>query len=365
LIKTEAGKWRKPTSYSRTIETGSVKTYQVTLRDRYGFVGYPITTFGTTQYDGADTAGGNYYVAPIGLPVGVENDLIIKTRNKLKNMHVNLAQAFAERDQTTRLVGTSLVRLANLVRDAYGVRKHFNARYLRYLRNKWHKDEFFSYWLELQYGWLPAMSDVYGAVEALKKREEEAGRGLVTVKSGYRSNDVEYIGRGNSKGASSFTFTRQRKIEHKAYMRLDFLQSNDAPTGTLTQLGITNPLELAWELLPWSFVADWFVPVGAYLSSLDATRGWDFQGGSLSSKSTVEVRAMNGFIVPDSGKPNRTSYVAVSGQGRQMKFVRKAYTTAPLPARPSLEKLNKSSHMHVANGIALLMSLITGKGRVR
>jgi hypothetical protein len=365
LIKTPEGKWRRPTSYLRTIETGSVKTCQLDLWDKYGFVGYPITTYGTSFYQGAVNAGGNYYVAPVGMPSSVESNLVIKTRNKLKNMHVNLAQAFAEREQTTRLVGSNLVRLAQIVRNVYGAKKHFNKRYWRYLRNKWKKEDFFNYWLEIQYGWKPLVSDCYGAVAALKKREEEAGRGLVTVKSGHRYNEEEIIGRGGAVGASQYTFERVRKIEHRAYMRLDFLQSNSAPIGTLTQLGITNPLELAWELLPWSFVADWFVPVGDYLSSLDATRGWDFQGGSLSSKSTVEVRARNAKMVPEAAKPYRTSAVSVSGQGRQMRFERKAYTTAPLPARPSLEKLNKSSHEHVANGIALLMGLITGGGRVR
>jgi hypothetical protein len=247
----------------------------------------------------------------------------------------------------------------------YGIKKHFNARYFRYLRNKWHKDDFFNYWLEIQYGWKPALSDVYGAMEALHEREKEAGRGLVTVKAGWKDNDDQRSQLSDSWSNCVYDFTRVRKIEHKAYIRLDFEQSNAPPTGTLAQLGITNPLELAWELLPWSFVADWFVPVGDYLSSLDATRGWDFQEGSLSSKSTVEVRARNAKMVPEAAKPYRTSAVSVSGQGRQMRFERKAYTTAPLPARPSLEKLNKSSHEHVANGIALLMGLITGGGRVR
>jgi hypothetical protein len=251
------------------------------------------------------------------------------------------------------------------VRDVYGIKKHFNPRYFRYLKNKWRKDDFFNYWLEIQYGWKPALSDVYGAMEALHEREKEAGRGLVTVKASWRNNEDQRSLLSDAWNNCTYDFTRVRKLEHKAYIRLDFVQSNAPPTGTLAQLGITNPLELAWELLPWSFVADWFVPVGDYLSSLDATKGWDFKGGSLSSKSTCHVRAINAVPRYDQYKPRRTVYVGCSGSGRQMVFNRKAYSSAPLPSRPSLEKLNNASHMHVANGIALLMGLIKGGVRVR
>jgi hypothetical protein len=44
-------------------------------------------------------------------------------------------------------------------------------------------------------------------------------------------------------------------------------------------LGLTNPLAIAWELVPFSFVLDWLVPVGTWLQSLDATLGVKFVGG--------------------------------------------------------------------------------------
>jgi hypothetical protein len=35
-------------------------------------------------------------------------------------------------------------------------------------------------------------------------------------------------------------------------------------------LGLTDPLSVAWELIPYSFVVDWFVPIGTYLDNLNA-----------------------------------------------------------------------------------------------
>jgi hypothetical protein len=34
------------------------------------------------------------------------------------------------------------------------------------------------------------------------------------------------------------------------------------------QLGLTHPGSVLWERLPWSFVVDWFIPIGTYLSNL-------------------------------------------------------------------------------------------------
>jgi hypothetical protein len=45
------------------------------------------------------------------------------------------------------------------------------------------------------------------------------------------------------------------------------------------ELGITNPALVAWELVPFSFVADWFLPIGNFLGFLDATLGLEFVSG--------------------------------------------------------------------------------------
>lgn len=45
-------------------------------------------------------------------PTDVANRSLIAARNKLKGMQVNLGQAFAERNQTARLIGSTATRLA-------------------------------------------------------------------------------------------------------------------------------------------------------------------------------------------------------------------------------------------------------------
>lgn len=47
----------------------------------------------------------------------------------------------------------------------------------------------------------------------------------------------------------------------------------------LTQLGFTNPLLIAWDLVPYSFVLDWLIPVGDVLNAFSAYLGAEFVSG--------------------------------------------------------------------------------------
>lgn len=55
---------------------------------------------------------------------------------------------------------------------------------------------------------------------------------------------------------------------------------------TLDECGLVNPLSVAWELVPFSFVVDWFVPVGAYLQGIVPPQGVDFLYGWISEKAS-------------------------------------------------------------------------------
>lgn len=354
-LHSKKGKWRPPLPYYRKIESGMVKTFNLSGRTKFTNQGFPFTI----ETSGARDSGGTYYRALPSPPLNMENLAIIKARLKLKNQDINLGNAFGERAQTARLVAANLTKLRNLV-------SHVKRRNFFLPKNRRpSKEDFFDYWLELQYGWKPLISDCYGAAKALEEREQARnGGGIVTVKAnvGASSRIVRRLHQGVS--IISVGYDQIVDVRHKGFIRLDFVQSNPA-LATLSQLGLTNPLEVAWELLPWSFVADWFIPIGDYLDSLDATVGWDFKGGSYSVKSTQKVNGQNASQDPNSNYKNPSGFFVIEGKGRQMQFTRTVYGTAPLPTLPSFHKLGKSSVDHVNNGIALLMSAIVGKARVR
>lgn len=103
-------------------------------------------------------------------------------------------------------------------------------------------------WLEYQFAIRPLVGDVYGAIAEYhtKRQVGSAVKVSATVKNGAK---------GTVYRAGILATVRSKELR------------------TLQQLGITNPLLAAWELVPLSFVIDWFVPIGSYLQYMDSTLG--------------------------------------------------------------------------------------------
>lgn len=274
---------------------------------------------------------------------------------KLKDMKLNLPQAFAEREQTVALVASSITRVAKM----FKAMKHGNLNAFfgkpggrtRALRPSQISDA----WLELQYGWQPLLSDCYGAVSALSGENDREGprryryHVIGKVREDYRSVDREYTRNNQLVAATEHTNTM-----HMCKVRLDYEPDVTAPFQNLVQAGITNPLELAWELLPYSFVVDWALPVGNWLSTFDAAIGWKFLGGSC-----TEVTRMRQVTEYRRGPSSLAILAAGTHLGHRFDLDRSVYTSSPIP-RPPVPK-NPASLLHLNNAMALLLSTF-GRG---
>lgn len=229
-----------------------------------------------------------------------------KVLNQIKDSSFNAAQAYAERSQTANLMAKSVNRLASA---AMAVRrgnfKHactlfgmdYTPRIEKFSRRRRNDplndpfrrtgtDMLSSYWLEFQYGWKPLLQDIYGAAELIAKtyhqKKPTIARSSATVEMKVQSiHDVWQDAGGAASNRicqSSGTVTARYTIEYG---------EDNAFLNRMAQTGITNPALLAWELLPYSFVIDWFVPVGDYLSQIDATAGLVFKRGTVATHSRV------------------------------------------------------------------------------
>lgn len=137
-----------------------------------------------------------------------------------------------------------------------------------------------SNWLALQYGWKPLLADIEGLLKILPNLNSPTGY-VQRVKSSASVNH-EYveayppgdaiIGFGNP-GKS--TWHNRTSVKYIISFRVD-----DAAQTFFAQTGLTNPIALGWELLPFSFVADWFLPIGSYLEMRTAFQGMTLLGGS-------------------------------------------------------------------------------------
>jgi hypothetical protein len=203
-------------------------------------------------------------------------------------------------------------------------------------------------WLELQYGWKPLLSDVYGAAKALENRPK--GDWRVTAKATRSLKDqkvVTFAGQFMSRSSASWS--------KSVFARIDALPQNEAII-SLASLGALNPLSVAWELVPFSFVADWFIPIGGFIDSLDAMLGYgeSFYSSTLLTKAVVKSKGLSGIVY--GSWPVVNDFV---GTKRMVLMVREVSTSVPLPVLPGFKDPRSLGHM--ANGLALIASVFGGK----
>lgn len=270
------------------------------------------------------------------------NSALIQARNNLKDMKVDLGTAFGERAQTARLIGdtaTSLARAFTQLKRG-NVRNAMHALGISGRRSEPRGSSIPKKWLELQYGWKPLLSDVWGAVDALSKRDRSDWR--VTAKGRAQTKkDKTYSETGNNVSH----FVSSTKGEFYAFVRIDaFLRE----VSSLTSLGVTNPLNVAWELVPYSFVVDWFLPVGNWISSLDATLGMDIQGCSQTQFKRL-ISTGQGFTHDFGGTRYTNEWTMLR---KEVWLNRVVGLSVPRPSFPSLK--DPVSLGHMANGLSLL-----------
>jgi hypothetical protein len=149
-----------------------------------------------------------------------------------------------------------------------------------------------SLWLEYRYGWLPLYSTAYGAMVAYDKiaRRKHVrhvfGRStnVPTPSSGYWEGEHGLYCTRNKFGNSNFPAWMSWKIfwTQRETLRIQvgyYLELKNSNLATNSVLGLSDPLTLAWELMPLSFVVDWFVNAGDVLQQVSNFNGWEFKAG--------------------------------------------------------------------------------------
>lgn len=112
-------------------------------------------------------------------------------------------------------------------------------------------------WLEYHFGWEPLVKDIYNSVQILQS--DYPVKRLVK-KAGVDVEDKD----GNRSTADRW---RVDQKHHYGWRLSADLKVSNPNLFKATQLGLVNPAAVAWELVPFSFVVDWFIPVGEFLNS--------------------------------------------------------------------------------------------------
>lgn len=277
---------------------------------------------------------------PSGFPANLANEALIKARTKVKSGSFNVGVALGESRKTAKHVEQQAQRFRDLYFD---------------LRNssKWRKMAILNdsvrripkLWLELQYAWLPLLSDIYGAAEALDKNP--ADKPMITVKASARRT---YDADGNLfPGTDDRNCSRYKlKVQTGSFVRID-LRPESPGLITMSQLGCLNPLSVAWELVPFSFVVDWFIPIGEFIDQADALAGWKVMGFSQSN-----FYKRNSSYQGVAGRPASAQINNWTASKEVITLSRSTSGSVPFPVRPRIK--DPVTSRHIATALALFQS---------
>lgn len=306
----------------------------------------------------------HFIMPPLYRTGSVPSWLVDRTVNRalidLKDSTVNYAQMLAESAKAASMVASNAKILIAAFRYAckgnmraaaneLGLdRRSFrNTFTLKRKRNGSYDRRASSRWLELQYGWMPLLSDIHGVIEDFEKGFLREPRFAVTKESRDTSTESNVVTSDAGNKYNRHTVIRKDTIENICRVRLDFVL--DAPTlRTISQKGFLNPTLLAWELLPYSFVVDWFSPIGEFLETLDSTSGLTFKGGSITT--FQKIRSVSTSI-PRPTASGDTCVGGFQGYGESHRMDRRVLTEPP---SGSLYLKNPFSVSHALNALALL-----------
>lgn len=279
-------------------------------------------------------------------------ELINKLAQEIKGHSFNAAVFLATGNQTLTLAKDALSRsykalvaikkgrLADAAR-VFGQGGTAKSNHLKKMSDK----DVSSAWLELQYGWLPLLSDVHEAGEAW----EHANQTTVPYEAKARKNREKYY--ENVVNTTDHGSTEHVVYKHGREMRARIFSSELSARS----LGLTDPMSVAWELMPWSFVADWFIPIGSYLEALNNAPLFD--GAEIliidrKKADLVKTEWLNFWHGPDVGYVRGEAFA----EGHATSLSRGIGSiSVPLPGFKAFEK--SLSLGHVKNAIALIHQL--------
>lgn len=285
----------------------------------------------------------------LGLFSQAESKASARASNKLaervKNQSVNFAQTVAEFHQVKSMIADSATRLAKVILD---LKRGNLVRAAKELFPK-NTKALASDVLVYQYGVRPLLSDIDGMAKFLATPMTRFVDIVVSVRENVPSTSYTFSNQWPHSVETEVVDSGYVDVKYKFRVEL-ILKGLQG----MKELGIGNPVALAWELIPFSFVADWFIPIGDYLNSLDAYDGCKIIHGHRTvfrKKYTKVTRNYGGFNI-DGWK---TETKSVTNTFEETECAREILTAFPEIQLPSLK--DPLSRDHVINAMALIRQL--------
>lgn len=234
------------------------------------------------------------------------NQALSRVYDKLRG-DLDLAVDIAESHQTKRMFGEL-------------------ARWERYLGG-WGPRRWANEWLQYQYGWKPLIRSCYGAATELRNFVAKKQRITGSAKQPFSDFKTK------RSYANLFQVDMVTNCRGKAGCRivLDYTRKEN----DLARWSSLNPVSIAWELMPYSFVVDWFFDVGSTLRNLETSFLYSqYVTGYMDELYAVECKEVADFA----DQPFAEVYWWKSkAYRRRIEFSRTVLTSAPMPRLPQFK----------------------------
>lgn len=221
-------------------------------------------------------------VQDFGLAPGLSEEILIhsagvKARNRVSPVYFQSIVSLVELPKTVNLLTNTFKSVAYMVRGVKrgnwsDIKRAFSGRKTK-LRNHrdFAKQTATQRWLELRYGWTPLMLEAQGLLAAMSRppdlKVRQVARGF--EKSELHTEVTKVLDYG-SYGKETFRFDITRSSNARAYILYEVALKGLQP---LRDFGIVDLPQAAWELVPYSFVVDWFIPIGNWLEAISPKLG--------------------------------------------------------------------------------------------
>jgi len=262
--------------------------------------------------------------------------ILSKLREKVAGSDFNAGVFLGEGHKALKMITESATKIYNGYRaarhgDFVGAARHLlSPTQFAAVRRK---EVVASNWLQLQYGWLPLMKDAYDGAQFLAHHLHYPLQKVVRV---HRRRPCRAY---NNYLYATFD-------EAIAYAKVD-IKAIIAEKDVAELAGLRDPLSIGWELLPYSFVVDWFIPIGNYLQARPLS-------SSLKGTFITSVKLYAGF------KGVQGLNFEIDGGDRYrdetVHFYRYFDSILDVPL-PNFKRLDKvASWKHCTNAVALLVN---------
>lgn len=172
--------------------------------------------------------------------------------------------------ETVRLIKNPLRAVRGLINSYIDVLKKVPRR-----ANSLHKKHLVEdTWLETQFGILPLVGDIHDGVKALREMQYTRPNNIERLRVRTSDGGSTFVSTTDVYGVSSFNTQVRTICKEQTQLSIGIKVvtdlANQRDWGEVSGLTFAQFLPTAWELLPWSFLIDYFTNIGSIINASSA-----------------------------------------------------------------------------------------------